>query len=148
MAAQKDENKKSTSWTFFVGKTWKLFYWKKSWQAILGRHPAHHSRRYWFIWEETYLTLHKKTQLPKKDVEKNHLENHLLLVGPTRALQVSPLGPPPDFYFQLSLSLSLSPHVFGNPVILLIRQRCLWRHKILNIVWGQALLLYRLYLSF
>ncbi len=66
------------------------------------------------------------------------------LVGPTRALQVSH---PPNFYFQLSFfhSFSLSrPHVFGNPVILLIWQRCLQRRKILNIVWGQALLLYRL----
>ncbi len=64
--------------------------------------------------------------------------------------------PPPDLYFQLSFSLSLflslfqslflslsCPHVFGNPVILLIWQRCLRRRKILNIVWGQALLLNR-----
>ncbi len=39
------------------------------------------------------------------------------------------------------------PHVFGNPVILLIWHRCLRRRKILNIVWWQALLLNRLLLN-
>ncbi len=47
---------------------------------------------------------------------------------------VASVPPPhPDFYFQLCLSLSC-PHVFGNPVILLIWQRCLWRRKIWNSV--------------
>jgi hypothetical protein len=45
---------------------------------------------------------------------------HIVLVGPTRALQVSPRPPPPLLGFLFSALPLSHPHVFGNPVILLI----------------------------
>ncbi len=58
-----------------------------------------------------------------------------------------PPDPPPlHFYTFLFSALCLSFHFLATLLSCFIWQRGLWRHKTWNIVWGQALLLFRLVL--